>query len=55
MDKANEVNNKYKSDEEDETLRYIATTSQLRHRNTLYLSIIGQNIIEKDLHSNNTN
>ena len=34
---------------------YTMTISQLRRKGTLYLSVIGQNILKKDLYSNNTN
>ena len=53
--KTDKINNDNKPDKKNKTHKHIATTSQLKYRGKLYLSVVSQGILEEDLHSNNTN
>ena len=49
IDKADKVNSNHKPDKGNKAHRHTVITSQLRHRGTLYLSVISPDILEKDL------
>lgn len=53
MNKVNKVNNNKKPDKRDKAYKHIATTSQLKRRGTLFLSVISQGILKKNLYLNN--
>ena len=42
-------------DARDKAYKHIVTTSQLKHKDTLYLSVVSQGIFKEHLHSSNTN
>ena len=51
-DKANKVNSNHKLDKEDKAHKHIATINKLRCKGILYLSIVSQDILEKNLYLN---